>query len=56
LNGKGRGDQFVTVNVVTPSKLNREQRELLEQFAEVSKIENKPLEKKILDRVKDIFG
>ena len=56
LNGKGRGDQFVTVNIVTPNKLNREQRKLLEQFAEVSKIENKPLEKRILDRVKDIFG
>jgi molecular chaperone DnaJ len=56
LNGKGRGDQFVTVNIATPSKLSREQRRLLEQFAEVSKIENKPLEKRILDRVKDIFG
>jgi molecular chaperone DnaJ len=56
LNGKGRGDQFVTVNIETPTKLNREQKKLLEQFAEVSKIENKPLEKRILDRVKDIFG
>jgi molecular chaperone DnaJ len=56
LNGKGRGDQFVTVNILTPTKLNREQKKLLEQFAEVSKIENKPLEKRILDRVKDIFG
>ena len=56
LNGKGRGDQFVTVNIETPTKLSREQKKLLEQFAEVSKIENKPLEKRILDRVKDIFG
>jgi len=56
LSGKGRGDQFVTVNIVTPTKLNREQKKLLEQFAEVSKVENTPLEKRILDRVKDIFG
>ena len=56
LNGKGRGDQFVTVNIATPTKLNREQKKLLEQFAEVSKVENRPLEKKILDKVKDIFG
>ena len=56
LNGKGRGDQFVAVNIVTPTKLNREQKKLLEQFAEISQIENRPLEKKILDKVKDIFG
>jgi len=54
--GKGRGDQHVRVNIVTPAKLNREQRKLLEQFAAVSEISNKPIEKKILDKVKDIFG
>jgi molecular chaperone DnaJ len=54
--GKGRGDQFVHVNVVTPTKLTREQRKLLEQFAEISDVSNKPLERKILDKVKDIFG
>jgi molecular chaperone DnaJ len=54
--GKGRGDQYVRVNVVTPTKLNREQRKLLEQFGELTEVNNKPIEKKILDRVKDIFG
>ena len=54
--GKGRGDQFVRVNVTTPGKLTREQRKLLEQFAEISDVSNKPLERKILDKVKDIFG
>lgn len=54
--GKGRGDQYVRVNVVTPTKLTREQRKLLEQFAEISEVSNKPLERKILDKVKDIFG
>ena len=54
--GKGRGDQYVRVNVTIPTKLTREQRKLLEQFAEVSDISNKPLERKILDKVKDIFG
>jgi DnaJ-class molecular chaperone len=42
--------------VVTPSKLTREQRKLLEQLAAVSEIENKPLEKSLLNKVKDIFG
>jgi len=54
--GKGRGDQFVRVDVVVPSKLTREQRKLLEQFAEISEVNNKPLEKKIMDKVRDIFG
>ncbi|HSF15595.1 MAG TPA: molecular chaperone DnaJ [Vicinamibacteria bacterium] len=32
LQGSGRGDQLVVVNVVTPEKLTREQRELVEQL------------------------
>jgi molecular chaperone DnaJ len=56
LNGRGRGDLFVTVNVITPAKLTREQKKLLEQLAELSQIENKPLEKRFMDRVKEIFG
>ena len=34
LNGKGRGDQFVTVYVETPRNLNNEQREALKKFGE----------------------
>ena len=34
LNGGGRGDQYVTVNIETPKNLNKEQKELLRQFAE----------------------
>lgn len=37
LNGRGRGDQYVSVQVETPSKLNAEQKELLKKFAELSK-------------------
>jgi molecular chaperone DnaJ len=36
LRGHGRGDQLVTVNIVTPKKLNSEQKELLRKFAEAS--------------------
>ena len=32
LGGGNRGDQFVTVNVVTPKNLNQEQKDLLIQF------------------------
>src|SRR6185503_17594481 len=41
LGGRGRGDLFVSVTVVTPTSLTREQRKLLEQLANV---ENKDLE------------
>src|SRR6266851_3792456 len=54
LGGRGRGDLFVAVSVVTPRTLTREQRKLLEQLA---KIETPDLEdKKLVDKVRDIFG
>ncbi|MGB7925136.1 MAG: molecular chaperone DnaJ, partial [Pyrinomonadaceae bacterium] len=54
LGGRGRGDLFVSVMVVTPTTLTREQRRILEQLAE---IENNDLEDKgLMDKVRDIFG
>ena len=54
LGGRGRGDLFVSVTVITPTSLTREQRRLLEQLAQV---ENKDLEDKgLVDKVRDIFG
>jgi molecular chaperone DnaJ len=54
LGGRGRGDLFVSVTVITPTTLTREQRRLLEQLAEV---ESKDLENKgLVDKVRDIFG
>jgi molecular chaperone DnaJ len=54
LGGRGKGDLFVAVSVITPRSLTREQRKLLEQLA---KIETKDLEdKKLVDKVRDIFG
>src|SRR6267378_2483044 len=54
LGGRGRGDLFVSVSVVTPTMLTREQRKLLEQL---EKIETRDLEdKNIADKVRDIFG
>lgn len=34
LNGRGRGDQFVTVKVMVPTSLTAEQRELLQKFGQ----------------------
>ncbi|HEX5707150.1 MAG TPA: molecular chaperone DnaJ [Pyrinomonadaceae bacterium] len=54
LGGRGRGDLFVAVTVITPTTLTREQRRLLEQLAQ---IEDRDLEDKgLMDKVRDIFG
>jgi molecular chaperone DnaJ len=63
VSGRSRGDLLVTVKVVTPKKVTKEQRKLLEQLAETlpkEKFEPTPREEHdergIFDRVKDIFG
>jgi chaperone protein DnaJ len=56
--GGGKGDLYYHVRVVTPSKLNRDQRKLMEQFGATLKVDNKPAERgsSFFDKVKDIFG
>ncbi len=56
LNGHGRGDLFVEFHVQTPHKLNKRQKELLQELEGMSKIENSPQERSLLGKVKDIFG
>jgi len=56
LNGHGRGDLFVEVKVQTPTKLTKQQRELLQQLDLIGKVENKPERRSLLSKVKDIFG
>jgi molecular chaperone DnaJ len=56
LNGHGRGDLFVEVKVQTPAKLNKRQRELLEELHGTLALENKPVSRSLLNKVKDIFG
>src|SRR5262252_7199796 len=56
--GGGNGDLYYHVRVLTPSKLTREQRKLMEQLGATLKVENKPAERgsSFFDKVKDIFG
>jgi molecular chaperone DnaJ len=54
--GSARGDLFVTADVVIPSKLTKEQKELISRLDETFQHDNKPIEKRLLDRVKEIFG
>jgi len=56
LNGHGKGDLFVEIRVQTPAKLNKRQRELLQELEELSQVENKPQRRTLLGKVKDIFG
>jgi molecular chaperone DnaJ len=55
LNGHGRGDLYVELKVHTPAKLSKRQRELLEELESEGTIENKPVERSILEKVKDMF-
>lgn len=54
----GHGDLYLSVRIVTPSKLSREQRRLIEQLGQSLKVDNKPAERSssFFDKVKDIFG
>jgi molecular chaperone DnaJ len=54
--GSARGDLYVTVDIVVPTKLSREQKDLLAKLAATIEMENKPIQKKILERVKEIFS
>jgi molecular chaperone DnaJ len=55
LGGRGRGDLFATVNIVTPTSLSREQRRLLEEMAALES-DGHQEDRGIIDKVKDIFG
>ena len=55
--GGRRGDLYVVVNVKTPTKLSREQKELFRQMAELDGEDYSPgSDKSLLDRLKELFG
>jgi molecular chaperone DnaJ len=63
VSGRGRGNLIVRVKLVTPKKLTREQKKLLEELAATlpkDKFQPTPADeqedKGLFDRVKDIFG
>jgi molecular chaperone DnaJ len=56
LNGHGKGDLYVEVRVQTPGKLNKRQRELLQELEATIRVENQPQRRTLLGKVKDIFG
>ena len=57
-HGGGKGDLYVSVRVITPTKLTREQRLLVQQLGDTLKVENRPADRNssFFEKVKDIFG
>lgn len=56
LRGTGRGDQYVRVKVIIPTKIDSKRRKLLEEFAELSGDHVSPEEKSFLKQMKEALG
>lgn len=54
LGGRGKGDLFVAVSLVTPKSLTKEQRKLLEQLSEIEDADFS--DESFMDKVRNIFG
>jgi molecular chaperone DnaJ len=54
LRGRGHGDMYVTVQVVTPTDLSSEQKEALEQFAEAGG-EEVDVDEGFFEKIKNSF-
>ena len=55
LGGRGRGDQYVTVNVEIPKKMTREQKKALEAFEATMGDSNYEQRKGFFKKVKDLI-
>jgi len=56
LNDHGKGDLIVEIRVQTPSKLTKQQKDLLRQLSETMSVENTLTSHSLFDKVKDIFS
>jgi molecular chaperone DnaJ len=56
LQSSARGDILTRVQVEVPTRLNHEQREALQNFAELCGDDNSPIHKSFYDRLKDLFS
>jgi molecular chaperone DnaJ len=55
VNGRERGDLLARVIVEVPTRLNSEQRQKLQEFADLCGEENAPMRKTFFDRAKEFF-
>jgi molecular chaperone DnaJ len=56
LNGRGRGELYVEVQVQVPGRLSKRQRELLQELDATMKVDNQPVLRSLLGKMRDIFG
>ncbi len=56
LNGYGTGDQLVVVNVFVPTKLNSEEKSILEKLITAENFKPSDKEKSFFDKMKDFFS
>ena len=56
LNEHGRGDLIVQVQVQTPKKLTREQKDLLRQLGESVTVENAPTSRSLFSKLKEMLS
>ncbi|HWR17541.1 MAG TPA: molecular chaperone DnaJ [Terriglobales bacterium] len=57
VNGHGKGDLMVEVRVQVPTKLNKRQKELLNELAGLTTVDNKPSkDPSIMSKVKEFFN
>ena len=56
LNGRGKGDLYVEVQVQIPSRLNKRQRELLQELHATMEVDNQPVLLSLLGKMREIFG
>jgi molecular chaperone DnaJ len=56
LNSHGKGDLYVEVRIQTPSKLNKRQKELLQELDSITHVENRPQNRSLLDKMRNIFN
>ena len=56
LNARGTGDLYIETSVEIPVKLNKKQKQILEEFSQACEEENDPLSKRFFDKLNQVFG
>jgi molecular chaperone DnaJ len=56
LNGHGRGDLYAEIRVQIPTNLTKRQKELLQELETTAKVDNRPIMRSLLGKMKNIFA
>jgi molecular chaperone DnaJ len=57
VRGRGRGDLYLQIRVITPTRLSSEQESIIREFGKSLTDDHKPrTEESMFDRIKSVFG